>query len=156
MAIDGWFDRWALKQALLSRFRLRPKQVGNRITRVSRHELAKGVPQRRDRHASCDVGCPHGTNHEVRSISEPRNERDDPMRAIIVIAVIVLVLGLVGWLRFSSPDGDPTIRVDTEKVRQDTSAIVEKSKEAVDGAARSIDRAAENVDASVDREPIEQ
>lgn len=55
------------------------------------------------------------------------------MRAILVIAVILLILGLVGWLRIGSSDGDPTIRVDTEKVKQDTSEIVEKTKQLVDG-----------------------
>lgn len=69
------------------------------------------------------------------------------MRALIVIAVIVLILGLVGWLQFSSPDGDPTIRVDTDRIKQDTSEIVEKTKDAVD-------RTVEKIDASIDREPI--
>jgi hypothetical protein len=69
------------------------------------------------------------------------------MRIVIVVLVVVLILGLVGWLRFSSPDGDPTIRVDTEKVKQDTSEIVEKSKQVIDGAA-------ENIDESIDRDTI--
>ncbi len=69
------------------------------------------------------------------------------MRAVIVIAVIVLILGLVGWLQFSSADGDPTIRVDTDRIKQDTSEIVEKTKDVVDGIT-------EKVDASIDREPV--
>ncbi|MCC7335044.1 MAG: hypothetical protein IT422_08105 [Pirellulaceae bacterium] len=69
------------------------------------------------------------------------------MRALIVIVILLLILAAVGWLKFSSPNGDPTLRVDTEKVRQDTSTIVEKSKQAVDHAA-------EKIDASIDSEPI--
>ena len=69
------------------------------------------------------------------------------MRAVILIAVIVLILGLLGWLQFSSPDGDPTIRVDTDRIKQDTSEIVEKTKDVVDEITGK-------VDASVDREPI--
>jgi hypothetical protein len=69
------------------------------------------------------------------------------MRALIVIAVIVLILGLVGWLQFGSPGGDPTIRVDADRIKQDTAEIVEKTKEVVDGIAKK-------VDASIDREPI--
>lgn len=76
------------------------------------------------------------------------------MRALIVVAVIILIAVLVGWLSFSSPTGDPTIRVDTDKIDRDTSAFVEGSKAAVDKAASTIDRAAEKVDASIDREPI--
>ncbi|QEG00640.1 hypothetical protein Mal15_47110 [Stieleria maiorica] len=61
------------------------------------------------------------------------------MRAVIGIAVLMLVLAWVGWVQFSSPDGDPTIRVDSDKVRQDTAEIVEKSKQVVDRAAESVD-----------------
>lgn len=69
------------------------------------------------------------------------------MRALLVIAVIVLILGLIGWLQFGSPDGDPTIRIDTDRIKHDTSEIVEKTKDVVDGIA-------EQVDATSDREPI--
>ncbi len=69
------------------------------------------------------------------------------MRALIVIVVILLILGLVGWLRFSLPDGNPTIRVDTQKVKQDTSELMENSKQAVDIAAEKIDQ-------SIDRDTI--
>jgi len=53
------------------------------------------------------------------------------MRVLIIVIVLVVVFSVVGWLQFSSPNGDPTIRVDTGKIEQDTSAIVDKAKEAV-------------------------
>lgn len=68
------------------------------------------------------------------------------MRAIIVVAIVVLVLALVGWIQFSSPDGNPTIQIDTEKVKEDTSTLVEKAK----GAAEEVDR---RVDVNVDTSP---
>ncbi|QDS94475.1 hypothetical protein FF011L_32540 [Roseimaritima multifibrata] len=68
------------------------------------------------------------------------------MRAIIVVAIVVLVLALVGWIQFSSPDGNPTIQIDTEKVKEDTSTLVEKAK----GAAEEVDR---RVDVDVDTSP---
>lgn len=71
------------------------------------------------------------------------------MRAVVIIAVLLVVFGLVGWVQFSTPDGDPTMRVDSDKVRQDTSVIVEKSKQAIDSAA-------EKIDASIDRDPVGQ
>ncbi|WDQ16340.1 hypothetical protein [Rhodopirellula sp. P2] len=77
------------------------------------------------------------------------------MRALIFVVAIVLLMAVVGWLRFTSDDGDPTVRVDTDKVRQDTSSLVETSREAADGAAKAIDRAAENIDASIDRDAVE-
>ena len=69
------------------------------------------------------------------------------MRAVVAIVLLLLVLGFVGWVQFSSPNGDPTIRVDTEKIKQDTSEIIEKTKETVDGAA-------EKIHASIDEELI--
>ena len=65
------------------------------------------------------------------------------MRAILVIVVLVLVLAGVGWLSFSSPDGDPTIRINSEKVKSDSAVIVEKSKEALSNVAERIDERAE-------------
>ncbi len=70
------------------------------------------------------------------------------MRALIVVIVILVVLGFVGWIKFSSPDGDPTLRVDTNKVKEDTSAIVEKSKELTHQA---VDEASDDVDATFNR-----
>ncbi|WP_182868177.1 hypothetical protein [Stieleria mannarensis] len=68
------------------------------------------------------------------------------MRAVIGIVVLLLVLAWVGWVQFSSPDGDPTLRVDSDKVRQDTAEIVEKSKHVVE-------RAAEEIDENLESEP---
>ncbi|WP_404305396.1 hypothetical protein [Neorhodopirellula lusitana] len=61
------------------------------------------------------------------------------MRTLIIAGVIIVVLVLVGWLRFSSPEGDPTIRVDTDRVKQDTSNIVEKAKDAASEVERRAD-----------------
>lgn len=54
------------------------------------------------------------------------------IRALIIIVALVIIMGLVGWLQFSSTDGDPTIRVNTEKVKQDSSRILEQSKKALE------------------------
>ncbi|MCA9136955.1 MAG: hypothetical protein KDB00_09350 [Planctomycetales bacterium] len=78
------------------------------------------------------------------------------MRAMIAIAVVLLILGLIGWIQFSSPGGDPTIRVDSQKVKQDTSVLVEKSKQAVESAAEKVESATEKVDASIARRPIDE
>ena len=61
------------------------------------------------------------------------------MRALLIIVVLVVVLALVGWIRFSSPEGDPTIRVDSDKVKADTAVIVEKTKQAIDNTANKIE-----------------
>ena len=61
------------------------------------------------------------------------------MRTILIIGLLLFAFGWFGWLQFSSSDGDPTIRVDSEKVKQDTAVIIEKSKDAFNGAANEID-----------------
>jgi len=61
------------------------------------------------------------------------------MRAVVIILVLLLILGLVGWIQFGSPDGDPGIRIDTQKVEEDTSKMVQKSKQAIGDAAEKID-----------------
>lgn len=66
------------------------------------------------------------------------------MRALLVIVVIALVLVFVGWLKFSSPDGNPTLQVDTDKVKHDTQHIVEGTKDVVHEATEDVDHAIEH------------
>ena len=61
------------------------------------------------------------------------------MRAILVIVVLFVVLALVGWIRFGSASGDPTITIDSEKVKSDTAEVVEKTKQAFDNVANEVD-----------------
>lgn len=88
------------------------------------------------------------------------------MRAVIIVAFLILILVAIGWLRFFSPEGDPTVQVDTDKVQEDTSAFVEESKRIVGDAAEAIDRRRESdtnvplsprtpVDADGASEPVE-
>ncbi len=69
------------------------------------------------------------------------------MRALVVIVVLLLILAIAGWIQLGAPDGDPTIRVDTDKVKQDTSSLVDRSKRVVQDAAENIDRDEEGVEA---------
>ena len=62
------------------------------------------------------------------------------MRAVIIVAILILFLVAVGWLRFFSPDGNPSVQVDTDKVKEDTSAFVEESKRVIGQTADSIDQ----------------
>jgi hypothetical protein len=62
------------------------------------------------------------------------------MRAIVIVAFLILLMVAIGWLRFYSPDGNPAVEVDTDKMKEDTSAFVEESKKAMEGAADAIDR----------------
>ena len=52
------------------------------------------------------------------------------MRAIIGIALLVLVLGLVGWVTFDTTADRPGVHVETQKIEQDVKSVSESVKEA--------------------------
>ncbi|WP_153555587.1 hypothetical protein [Roseimaritima sediminicola] len=68
------------------------------------------------------------------------------MRAVVIIVVILLVLVLLGWLKFSTNDGNPAIQLDTQEIQDDTNRAVEGVK----GAAEKVD---EQIDIEVRRKP---
>ncbi|HSG70594.1 MAG TPA: hypothetical protein VLA12_09280 [Planctomycetaceae bacterium] len=51
------------------------------------------------------------------------------MKVLLIIAVIVLGLAFVGWLKYSDSEAKTTITIDKQEVKKDTEAAVEKSKE---------------------------
>ena len=65
------------------------------------------------------------------------------MRAIIFLAVVVLIMVLVGWISFSSQPGRSTINVETQKIESDTERIVESGKNLVREAGDAVDDAVE-------------
>lgn len=77
------------------------------------------------------------------------------MRALVALIAIVVILAIVGWLKFGSPNGDPTVQVDTDKVQKDTSAMVESVKD----AANEIDKRVDvdiDADKKADKEPVDE
>lgn len=61
------------------------------------------------------------------------------MRAIIFLAVVVLIMVLVGWISFSSQPGRSTINVETQKIESDTERIVESGKNLVREAGDAVE-----------------
>ncbi|KAA5545866.1 DUF3810 domain-containing protein [Roseiconus nitratireducens] len=61
------------------------------------------------------------------------------MRGLIITVLIVALLFFAGWLQYSTTDGDPTIRVDTEEVKEDTAKMVEKANQLAGKVGESID-----------------
>jgi hypothetical protein len=51
------------------------------------------------------------------------------MRALIVLALVLLVLVGLGWLKVSNNPQQTTISVDKEAVRHDTATVLERSAE---------------------------
>ena len=60
------------------------------------------------------------------------------MRALILIAAIILLMALVGWVTFGTGPGRSSINLETEQIRQDT-------REALESGANAIHKAEEAV-----------
>jgi hypothetical protein len=75
------------------------------------------------------------------------------MRALILLAAIVLILALVGWLTFSRDDGRTSINLETQEIRQDTKELLESGSQALHEAGEATDRAEEGAES---RQEIDQ
>jgi transposase len=53
----------------------------------------------------------------------------DTIRALLLIAVVVLMLLAVGVLRYRSSQDEVTITIDKQKGRETTAQVIEKGKE---------------------------
>ena len=61
------------------------------------------------------------------------------MRWVIAVVVIVLIMALLGWLRFDNQEGNPSIEMDTNRMQQDTQEVVDQAKDAVGASAGAKD-----------------
>jgi hypothetical protein len=68
------------------------------------------------------------------------------MRALILLAAIVLVLALVGWISFRKTPEGPSVTIESERIRQDT-------KHVMDSSAQMLHKAGDKVEAEANREP---
>jgi hypothetical protein len=68
------------------------------------------------------------------------------MRALILLAAIVLVLALVGWITFRKGPEGPSVTIESEKIRQDT-------KQVMDSGAQMLHKAGDKVEAKANGEP---
>ncbi len=51
------------------------------------------------------------------------------MRAVIIIALIVLVLVAIGWISFNRSPDSANIQIETQKMKEDTQKAVNEGKE---------------------------
>jgi hypothetical protein len=68
------------------------------------------------------------------------------MRALILLAVIVLVLALVGWISFSKGPDRTSINIESNRIRQDT-------KEVMESGAKMLHKAGDKVETEANRAP---
>ena len=60
------------------------------------------------------------------------------MRAIIALLVVVLLMGLAGWITFGSSPGRTSINIETDEIQRDTENAVESTERAIKSGARAI------------------
>ncbi len=65
------------------------------------------------------------------------------MRAVLILAVLIAVMVLVGWIRFSSPAGNPTLEVDKAKIQGDTQDMVDSVKNVAERVDEQVERPAD-------------
>jgi hypothetical protein len=68
------------------------------------------------------------------------------MRALLILAAIVLVLALVGWISFSKGPDRASINIESDRIRQDT-------KQAMQSGAEMLHKAGDKVETEANRPP---
>lgn len=68
------------------------------------------------------------------------------MRVLILLAAIVLVLALVGWISFSKGPDRASINIESDRIRQDTKQVLESG-------GQMLHRAGDKVEAEANRDP---
>jgi hypothetical protein len=68
------------------------------------------------------------------------------MRALILLAAIVLVFALAGWISFSQGPDRASVNIESEEIRQDTKQVMESG-------AELLHKAGDKVEAEANREP---
>jgi type IV secretory pathway VirB10-like protein len=59
------------------------------------------------------------------------------MRVILILAVVVLLMALVGWIKFSNTPQQSTISIEKETIKQDTDRVVERGNEFLEDTRRA-------------------
>jgi hypothetical protein len=63
---------------------------------------------------------------------------DIPMRVLLILAAIVLLLAVAGWITFTSDAGRSSINVETDEIREDTGEMMRSGSELLRDAEQEI------------------
>lgn len=61
------------------------------------------------------------------------------MKALLIVAIVLVLLFVAGWLTFSNRDGAASINVETDRIKEDTSEMVEGGKRVFEKADEKVD-----------------
>lgn len=62
------------------------------------------------------------------------------MRALIFLAVVVVILAFAGWISFSKSAGRSSINIETQQIKQDTDRAVESGSNLLRRAGEAVDQ----------------
>lgn len=62
------------------------------------------------------------------------------MRALIILAAVVLLMALIGWVTFSRGPGESSINLETDQIKSDTQEAMESGAKMLDEAEDAITR----------------
>lgn len=74
------------------------------------------------------------------------------MKGILIVAVIILGLVYLGWLKYSDSEATSTIILDKQEAKEDTEKAVEKSKEVLKDVRDKTSEAFDQDDAQSDEQ----
>jgi hypothetical protein len=60
------------------------------------------------------------------------------MRTLIILAAVVILLALVGWLTFNNEPGRASINLETDEIREDTGEVMRSGSELLRDAEEEI------------------
>jgi len=72
-----------------------------------------------------------------------------PMRALVFLALVVIVLALVGWISFSKGPDRTSINIEANKIRQDTKQLMGSGGEMLHKAGDKVETAADRASSEV-------
>jgi len=62
------------------------------------------------------------------------------MRVLLILAVVILLLALIGWIAFDRGDDSAGIELKTDKIQQDTSEVIRNAREWIGETGEDVER----------------
>ena len=60
------------------------------------------------------------------------------MRTLLIIAGLILLMALVGWISFGSGPTRSSINIETQEIKEDTQSALESAEEIIDSGADAL------------------
>jgi len=76
------------------------------------------------------------------------------MRILLIVAVVLLLMGLGGWIVFNRSDSSASVELKTEKIQDDTSEAIRNTREWMGDRSEEVQRALPGSNSNVnDQQP---